>query len=165
MTSRRNPVLAKLAHAPGMLSYRDARYLLIRPETLAVLQHTVEAALGAAAGECFAAGGRAGGGRAIDQLRGSPRERIERLLEMGGALGWGDFALETLTPSSLVVTVRGSPFAEAYGESVAPVCHLTQGVLEAMATRVFAAPWTVREVACAAMGAAACRFDAAPGGD
>ena len=52
MTSRRNPVLAKLAHAPGMLSYRDARYLLIRPETLAVLQHTVEAALGAGAGEC-----------------------------------------------------------------------------------------------------------------
>jgi predicted hydrocarbon binding protein len=160
--TRANPILAELAHEPGVLSYRGARYLLIRPETLAALQRAVEASVGAAAPEFFAAGGRAGGRRAVDQLAGSAvePERVEDLLAMGSAIGWGEFALETLTPSRLVVTVRRSPFAEAYGASTRPVCHLTRGVLEALTVTIFGAPTAVTEVECAAMGAAACRFEA-----
>jgi predicted hydrocarbon binding protein len=157
-----NPVLAELAHEPGVLSYRGGRYLLIRPETLAALQRAVEAAVGDHAAECFAAGGRAGGGRAVSQLDGVPAERIARLLAMGSAIGWGEFALDTLGPSRLVVTVRRSPFAEAYGRATAPVCHLTRGVLESLTASAFGSPWRVSETACAATGAPACRFDAAP---
>ena len=162
VTAPGNPVLAGLAYAPGVLSYRGARYLLIRPETLAALQHAAEAALGQRAGDCFVAGGRVGGGGAVSGLAGPPRERIDGLLAMGTAIGWGAFALETLTPSSLVVTVEGSPFAAAYGDSASPVCHLTRGVLESLVAAAFGAPWTVRETACAAMGAARCRFAATP---
>jgi predicted hydrocarbon binding protein len=157
-----NPVLAELAHEPGVLTYRGGRYLLIRPETLVALQRAVEQALGDGAPACFAAGGRAGGGRAVSELAGTPAERIERLLAMGSAIGWGEFALETLSPSRLVLTVRRSPFAEAYGASRHPVCHLTCGVLESLTAAAFGTPWRVTEAQCLATGAAACRFEAVP---
>lgn len=157
-----NRVLSELTHEPGVLSYHGARYLLIRPETLAALQRAVETALGETAAECFASGGRTGGGRAVAQLAGTPIERVERLLAMGSAIGWGEFSLDALSPSALAVTVRRSPFAEAYGVSSTPVCHLTRGVVEALTAAVFGAQWTVKEVSCAATGAAACRFEGTP---
>ena len=134
-------------------------YILIRPETLVGVQKAVEAALGPAAAECVAAGGRAGGGRASAVLAGTASARVARLLAQGGAIGWGEFTLERLTATSLSVSVAGSPFARAYGGATAPVCHLTRGVLEALAATVLAHPAAVRETACAAMGAARCCFE------
>jgi predicted hydrocarbon binding protein len=81
---------------------------------------------------------------------------------MGSAIGWGEFQLESFEPSRLVVTVHRSPFAEAYGSSSKPVCHLTRGVLESLTASAFGAGWIVRETTCAAAGAALCRFEAAP---
>lgn len=134
-------------------------YILIRPETLIGMQRAMEAALGPAAAECVAAGGRAGGRRATAAVGGDAAARVGRLLRQGGELGWGDFTLERLTPRALAVSVAGSPFARAYGGATAPVCHLTRGVLEALAAAVLARPSAVRETACAAMGAARCRFE------
>lgn len=134
-------------------------YILIRPETLAGLQKAVEAALGAGAGECLAAGGRAGGAKATAQLEGDAASRARRLLEAGRDIGWGEFALERLTPTALVVTVAGSPFARAYGAAAAPVCHLTRGVLETLASVVLEGPTRIVETACSAMGHARCRFE------
>jgi predicted hydrocarbon binding protein len=148
----------------GRLRVGASRYLLIRPETIAALQRAVEEALGARAGECLAAGGRAGGAAAAGTLAGTPRERVERLLAIGAAIGWGAFTLERLGPAELAVTVRNSPFAEAYGPAGAPVCHLTRGVLESLAAAVLERPVPVVETACAAMGAPACRFATVAGG-
>jgi predicted hydrocarbon binding protein len=134
-------------------------YILIRPETLAGLQKAVEAALGPAAAACVAAGGRAGGARATAALGGAAPERVERLLAQGSAIGWGSFRLERLTPSALSVSVADSPFVGAYGGASAPVCHLTRGVLEALATSVLERPVRVIETACAAVGALRCRFE------
>jgi predicted hydrocarbon binding protein len=134
-------------------------YILVRPETLAGLQKAVEAALGPAAAECVAAGGRAGGERATAALAGAPPERVEQLLAQGAAIGWGRFRLERLTATSLAVTVADSPFARAYGGATAPVCHLTRGVLETLASRVLERHVRVTETACAAAGAARCRFE------
>src|SRR6266403_1295562 len=86
-------------------------YILIRPETLVGVQRAVEAALGARAAECLAAGGRAGGVKATAQLAGDAASRAGRLLEAGREIGWGDFALERLTSTALVVSVAGSPYA------------------------------------------------------
>jgi hypothetical protein len=88
-------------------------YILIRPETLVGVQKAVEAALGPAAAECVAAGGRAGGGRATAALGGDAHARVARLLAQGRDVGWGDFTLERFTQTSLSVTVTGSPFARA----------------------------------------------------
>jgi len=103
-------------------------YILIRPETLVGVQKAVEAALGARAAECLAAGGRAGGVKATAQLEGDAASRARRLLEAGRDIGWGDFVLERLTPTALVVSVAGSPFARAYGpSSTAPTCSSSRG--------------------------------------
>lgn len=147
----------------GHLSIEGSRYLLIRPETLAALQRAAEQALGSAAAECLAAGGRAGGGRAAGGLRGSPRERVEHMLRTGTEIGWGAFSLERLTATELVVTVSRSPIAEAYGASSQPVCHLIRGVLESLAASVLEHPRPVVETDCAAAGAPACRFSTSPG--
>jgi predicted hydrocarbon binding protein len=136
-----------------------AGYILIRPETLAGVQKAMEATLGAGAGECLAAGGRAGGGRAAAALAGEAPARVARLLAQGREIGWGEFTLERLTPTSLAVSVAGSPFARAYAGATAPVCHLTRGVLEALAATVLERPVRVRETACAALGAARCHFE------
>lgn len=144
----------------GRLSYGGARYLLVRPETLAALQTAVEALLGERAAPCFVAGGRAGGGSALRALDGSPEQVVARLLEMGGRIGWGAFALERLSPDAMVVTVADSPFAAAHGPAPGPVCHLTRGVLEGLAEVALGGTATVRETACAATGAPRCRFEA-----
>ena len=135
----------------GGLSYRGSRYLLVRPETLVALQKAVEAALGERAAACLVAGGRAGGGSALLTVEGSAEEIVERLLAMGGAIGWGEFALERFGPDELVVTVRNSPFALAYGAAEAPV---------RLAERVLGAPAVATETACLATGASFCRFAA-----
>jgi predicted hydrocarbon binding protein len=161
MRAATNAVLAELVDdGAGRLSYRGARYLLIRPETLAAIQQAAEAAAGGAAAECLAAGGRAGGGRATASFAGAGRERAEALVAMGTRIGWGRFTLERLAPGALVVTVAGSPFAEAYGPAREPVCHLIRGVLEALASAVLTGRPRVTETACAAAGAALCRFEA-----
>jgi predicted hydrocarbon binding protein len=144
----------------GRLFFHGSRYLLIRPETLAGVHHALETALGAQAGEYLRAGGRAGGNRATADPAGAPRERVERLLAIGGEIGWGVFSLDALGASELVVSVRHSPFAEAYGPAREPVCHLTRGVLEALAAQVLARPARVVETACVATGATTCRFEA-----
>jgi predicted hydrocarbon binding protein len=143
----------------GALAIGEARYLLIRPETLAALQKAAETALGPRAAECFAAGGRAGGGKASASLFGSREDRVRRLMDTGTAIGWGAFALERLTAEAMVVMVHRSPFAEAYGPSTTPVCHLIRGVLEALAAVTLAGAPSVVETACVAMGADACRFE------
>ena len=58
------------------------------------------------------------------------------------------------------MTVRRSPFAEAYGAAASPVCHLTRGVLESLAILTLERPTHVVETQCAAAGAAHCRFEA-----
>jgi predicted hydrocarbon binding protein len=144
----------------GRVTLNGVRYLLIRPETLATVQKAMERTLGARAGECLAAGGRVGGARATAELSGTTEERVRRLAAMGGTIGWGQFALERLAADGMVVTVRGSPFAEAYGRATEPVCHLTRGVLESLATATLGRPARVLETGCAAMGASECRFEA-----
>jgi len=158
-----NAVLGELQDdGAGRLTYRGARYLLIRPETLAALERAVDAAARGAAAECFAAGGRAGGGKAAASFTGGERERVDALVAMGGRIGWGKFALERYAAGELVVTVTASPFAEAHGPATEPVCHLTRGVLEALAASLWPGRPRVKETACAAMGAPVCRFEAHP---
>src|SRR4030095_7311315 len=130
----------------------------------AALQKAAEMALGPRAAECFAAGGRAGGGKAGASLSGSREDKVRRRMDTGAAIGWGAFALERLTPEAMVVVVRRSPFAEAYGPSTPRVCHLIRGVLESLAAVTLAGAPFVLETACAAMGADACRFVTTPKG-
>lgn len=165
---RENSVLSALTWEAegGRLAFRGVRYLLIRPETLVALQKAAEAELGARAGALLARGGRAGGAlsarRYREELGLDPPGVVEFMLRMGQEIGWGAFTLDRLDLDGrvLLVSVRGSPFAEAYGPAAAPVCHLIAGVVAGLAEGIFDRPATARESACLAAGSPACRFEA-----
>lgn len=161
-----NSILAGLVFEPsqGAITYQGIRYLLIRPETLAAWQKGVEDTYGPAAGEILFAGGRAGGSLSArtfqekNGLRG--RDVVEFMTRMGTEIGWG--RMEVLEYSEeihrLVVQVTGSPFAAAYGNSSAGVCHLIRGVMAGVGEGIFGGPVAAREETCLAMGNQACRF-------
>ncbi len=163
-----NSVLAELAWdaASGALSFKEVRYLLIRPETLAQFQLAVEAELGAGrAGELLYSGGFAGGqlsGRKFVETLGlSDREAVEFMCRMGGELGWGKLHLVRWDPDaqSLEVQVTNSPFAGAYSrESPSGVCHLLRGVFGGLGATVFGVPVESDELRCLAAGDSMCQI-------
>lgn len=151
----------------GRLAYRDVRYLLIRPDTLAAFQKAAEAALGPPASDLLFAGGCAGGAasgkRYREALHLSDEEAVRFMCRMGGRIGWGRFEPVEIAPATgrLVVEVVGSPFAEAYGKSDAGVCHFIRGVLAGLAGALCGEDAGCVETACTAAGAPRCRFETA----
>jgi len=154
-------LLRRLAHdGRGGFRHGNDRFLLIRPETLVGVQQAVERALGPRAVACFVEGGRAGGARALRSIIGTAEERARALTAMAADLGWGTLTVETLTPTSFVVIGSNSPFPAAHTATGDPVCHLTRGVLEALAENLFGRLVPVHETHCEATGASYCRFEA-----
>jgi len=163
-----NQVLAELRWEgeQGALLFRDVRYLLIRPETLAAFQRAVEAEVGAArAGDLLYAGGftggRLSGERYRTQLGLDRKQAVEFMCRMGTEIGWGALRLMTFDAATrrFEVEARHSPFAAAYVDGASEgVCHLLRGVLGGLGSGLFEGDVVSREVGCAARGDAACRF-------
>lgn len=77
-------------------------------------------------------------------------------------LGWGAWRIER-KPQRLMLVVANSPFAAGFGAAEQPVCAPIAGMLGALAQSTHArgdATVGVEEIACAACGAAECRFEA-----
>lgn len=164
----KNNILADLVFAPegGRLSFRDVRYLLIRPDTLIDFQKAVEAEVGARrCAEMMMAGGITGGSRSAARYKEefglSDAEIVEFMCKMGREIGWGHFSLRELDSDAgrLVVEVSESPFAAAYGQADEGVCHLTRGVLAGLAAGIFGSDVRSAETACRACGHDICRFE------
>ncbi len=161
-------ILEAMRHFPeeGALRFKDVRYLLIRPETLAAFQRALEDEVGpGAAGRILYPGGYTGGrlsGQKYKQVFGlSDREAVEFMCRMGGEIGWGAFRLHALEEDEkrLEVDVHNSPFAAAYeGEASSGVCHLIRGVLAGLGAGVFGVDVEARETRCLALGDDVCRF-------
>jgi predicted hydrocarbon binding protein len=162
-------ILDELAYqeATGSLAFRDVRYLLIRPDTLATFQLEMVKRFGAkATGEILYSGGYQGGSRSgiryREEFNFSVREAIEFMCKMGGQIGWGNFWLRELESDSLrvVVEVGHSPFAEGYPETpLIGVCHFTRGVLGGLMESLFEKPVRTVESKCVALGDPLCRFE------
>lgn len=161
-----NEIVANLEWDPaeGRLSFKEVRYLLIRPETLVDFQKAAEAALGEQAGQLVYEGGFTGGALSSRRYKAefgySDEEIVDFMCTMGGQIGWGHFELIELDADAgrLVVRVEDSPFAEAYGEADTGVCHFIRGVMGGMGAGLFDAEVEAMETACGAMGDPACRF-------
>jgi predicted hydrocarbon binding protein len=163
-----NSILADLAFTPedGKLSFKDVRYLLIRPDTIIDFQKAVEAEVGAErCAEMMMSGGITGGSRSAarykDEFGLSDAEIVEFMCNMGREIGWGHFSLRELDSDArqLVVEVTESPFAAAYGQADEGVCHLTRGVLAGLAAGIFGTQVRSAETTCRARGDATCRFE------
>lgn len=162
-----NSVLDELTYDSdsGALSYKDVRYMLIRPETVIGFQKTIEESNSELAQNAFFQGGFRGGYLSAKKYKElhyfDDIQIIDFMMKMGTEIGWGHFKLQNFDPQKkyLNIIVRKSPFAEAYGESSSAVCHLVRGVLSGLASFLFDQNCVGSEVQCIAKGDAYCIFE------
>ncbi len=162
-----NKILKEIQFNPekGALFYKEVRYLLLRPETLAAFQKALEKEMGEKASEVLYQSGFQGGMLSSKRFREvfglSDEEIIHFMVEMGCQIGWGRFELERFDGNQKVLSVKvyHSPFAESYGPSSEPICHMIRGVLGGMGSLVFGKEIQSKEVSCLARGDDYCRFD------
>jgi predicted hydrocarbon binding protein len=149
----------------GGLFYKEVRYLLVRPETLAAFQKAAEKEIGEKASQILYQSGYEGGNLSSIRYREvfgfSDEEIIRFMVDMGPQIGWGRFELERFDGNNkvLIIKVYHSPFAEGYGSSSKPVCHMIRGVLGGMGSLVFRKEIESKEVSCLAKGDEYCRFE------
>jgi hypothetical protein len=149
---------------PGRLQVGPNRYLLMPPETLAELQKGVEDRLGPRAPEYLYAAGATWAQAQARRLQAATAEdgvELARLVcQQATELGWGAWRLDAFQPAEkgLAVRVHGSPFAQAYGPSDQPVCHLVAGAVSGLAEFLFRAPAPCVEQGCLARAEPGCVF-------
>ncbi len=161
-----NPILEAVEFDTenGTISFKGVRYLLIRPETLVEVQKGLEKRLGEEAQEILYRGGFTGGHLSTKKYREAfgygDEEIVQFMATMGGQIGWGNFKLGefNLEAKRLIVTVTCSAFAEAYGRSTDPVCHMTRGVIAGIGHALFGEDVASVETHCLAKGDDLCRF-------
>ncbi len=85
---------------------------------------------------------------------------MEMIAQVLRRQGWGALGVDLRTARSGVVTftLERSALAEARGVGSGKRCALMEGMLRALLAQVAASPMAVREVRCAAEGAATCTF-------
>jgi predicted hydrocarbon binding protein len=161
-----NSILDNLEYdeSSGAITFKGVRYMLIRPDTVVDFQKAVEAELGGDVAEKMMAGGYTGGSRSSKRYKEvfdySDEEIVAFMCNMGREIGWGDFEVEKLDEAGkeLVITVRNSAFAEAYGAADESVCHMIRGVLAGLAAGIFDIDVSSEETHCQAKGDDLCRF-------
>lgn len=161
-----NSILEQLIFEPGRLTFKEVRYLFIRPEVIATLHQAIAAEVGPEkCAEIMMAAGNVGGSKSSQRYKEvfgySEREIVEFMCKMGGEIGWGIFQLKHLDvdKGEMIIEVTDSPFAAAYGPAQSGVCHLIRGVMAGMGAGIFGAEVTSLETRCAARGEAQCRFE------
>jgi predicted hydrocarbon binding protein len=138
--------------------------MLIRPDTVVDFQKAVEAELGDRTAKMMMAGGYTGGSRSSQRYKEvfhySDEEIVAFMCNMGREIGWGDFEVEEFDREGrrLIVLVRNSAFAEAYGSARRSVCHMIQGVMAGLAAGIFGTDVESEETHCLAKGDGVCRF-------
>ncbi len=148
----------------GIVTFKGVRYMLIRPDTVVDFQKAVEAELGERTAEMMMAGGYTGGSRSSQRYREvfdySDEQIVAFMCNMGREIGWGDFEVEEFDRDGkkLVILVRNSAFAEAYGSAKKGVCHMIRGVMAGMAVGIFGTEVRSEETSCRAKGDELCRF-------
>lgn len=146
----------------GVISFKGIRYILIRPETIVQFQKEVERVMGDRTSFAMSRGGYEGGSLSAKNYKQefnlSNEEVVDYMCSMGSQLGWGAFEVVELSEGRLVVDVHNSAFAENYGPSDGPVCHMIQGVLAGLGRTVLGSDVKSVEEKCAAKGDDVCRF-------
>ncbi len=138
----------------------DVRYMMIRPDALMGMIAELPEAVRPQALEAFARAIHRFGGRSARAYQQSGAREADALLRTIAAtapqLGWGIWTLAR-TDDGLALSVENSPFAAGAGPSPHPVCAPIRGMLTAVGEMTLGEV-VASETACAAMGAACCRF-------
>jgi predicted hydrocarbon binding protein len=161
-----NTIIDQLMYDPaaGKLTYRDIRYVIIRPETIVGFQKSIEQHSQEVARDALFQGGYQGGYLSAKKFKEmqnlSDTEAIGFMMTMGAEIGWGHFELIEYDFEKRILNVRveNSVFAEAYGDATEGVCHLINGVLSGLATVLFGRNCEGSESECLAKGDPHCVF-------
>ncbi len=152
--------------ATGAVHDGPRRYVMLRPDVLMGAVQRLEGPAQAAMFDALAASVQQHG---ADSLRayavacdGEVDSLMTTTLQAAADLGWGRWVLQR-QGAGLQLDVHGSPFAQGWlsagGASAGQaVCAPIRGMLQALATQVFAAPAIATECGCAAAGFAHCSF-------
>ncbi len=148
----------------GKLDLQGLRYLLMRPTLLSEIQRSLEMELPEEVATILSNAAQTEGlafaGRLKDVFSYPEDQVLSSLAFMMGESGWGAISVQMLNleREDLILKVQGSPFAEEYGPSVRPVCHLLLGLFRGAGMAVFDREVIGEEVQCAAKGDPACLF-------
>jgi len=159
-----NQILESISFEPeaGKLTLQGLRYILIRPGLISEIQKALETYLPDAVQEILANSAQNEGvvlaSRLKEVFNYSEEQVLSSLAFLLGESGWGAVSVQmiNLERMELVVKIRESPFAEEYGPSVTPVCHLLLGLLRGIGIGLFDCAVDGQEVQCVAKGDAAC---------
>ena len=149
----------------GAILDEDRRYILMRADALMGVFRRLSPAARAEAFSALEASIFEQGSKSARAYRalgqGDGAQLAHAVAATAPQLGWGVWTFDG-QPDRLRLTVANSPFATAYGASQTPVCHSIVGMVRGVAGLVFERPAVAREVACVAMGAPQCLFEAEP---
>ena len=117
-----NSIIDEIDYDPesGALSYKDVRYLLIRPETIVGFQKAIGKQGQKGGINALFQGGFQGGYLSAKKYKEiqnlSDEETIKFMMAMGAQIGWGSFKLDQydLDEKNLQISVENSPFAVGY---------------------------------------------------
>lgn len=155
----------KFSSEKGELLYNNIRYILIRPATLIQFQKLLEERFGESISELmFKAAHDIGtliGRRLVEQSGLSQQEMITSMLKSANELGWGKLFLKKSDeyPHKVVLEAVNSVFAETYGRSPGPVCHLIRGIFCGALSQIVGPIMESREIECKSMDFPKCTFE------
>lgn len=161
-----NQLLDSMTFEPerGALSLQTARYVVLSPSILMELQKSVESHLpeeaAALISETASVEGANLASRYRDVFAYTPEQVLDGVAFLLSESGWGSLAPEmmNLEGRELVFKLFDSPFAEVYGPTTRPVCHIVLGMLQGVGMTLFECEVDGMEVQCLAKGDGACRF-------
>jgi predicted hydrocarbon binding protein len=157
----------------GVLRLSNVPSVIVRPEAIVNIQKQLEVTIGGSSkGILYLAGERSAhdGMNPLDSLVTTKAPltlaNARRLMEASALLGWGRLDLSLFDPEHgrLVLTVRNSPLARAYGASKKPVCHCMTGWIAGLGRSLIEREVLCEETACAAQGHSRCEFEVRPVG-
>ncbi len=167
MTSARTPLprfADRLVRDPerGELRDGEARYLLVRQDSLMGLFRRLPLPARREALAAFAAAVSEAGGRSAARYSAAAQGQAAPLLnvfaETAAQLGWGVWTFTQPAAGELCLHVANSPFAAGFGPSDRPVCAAIAGMASTIASAIFDRAATAEETCCAAAGATYCHF-------
>ena len=144
----------------------DARYLMIRHDSLTGMFGLLPAATRKAALAAFAESVASHGRRSVEnycQTAAATESLMDVIAETAAQLGWGRWRFERAAKDEIRLVVTNSPFSAGAGEAQEPVCAAVIGMLRAVGGTIFGMPAVAEEISCAAAGRSdTCRFVVRP---
>lgn len=155
----------------GVLRLFDVPCVIVRTEAIVNIQRQLELTIGGSSkGILYLSGEKSArdgmGPLASIVAAGGPLTlaSARRIMDVVALLGWGrlEISLFDPGPSRLLLTLKNSPLARAYGTSKKPVCHFLTGWIAGLGRTLLEREVLCEETACAAQGEEQCKFELRP---